>query len=125
MFSCAPRTGAKTVMPPLDSTTLALQYPTSVLRIWGGSDQARGHLREAVLDHCHAIELADGGLAITPRPGDPAVFDAGLHWSRKILANLEASDDGPRILISPAELLLRGSEVLGVHDDVGNDVVAA
>jgi len=111
-------------MRPLNTSSLTLQYPTSVLRIWGGDDRSRSQVREAVVDNCHAVELADDALAIIPRPGDPAVFDAGLHWSRRILANLESSTDGPRILLSPAELLLRGSEILGLHDDVGDDVAA-
>lgn len=105
-------------MNPLDPATLALRYPTSILRIWGTDAAIGARVRDSILRECDAVELDDGGLAILPEGGDPAVFDAGLHWSRRMLAKFEATGDGPRILLSPAELLLRGREVLGVHDDV-------
>jgi tetratricopeptide (TPR) repeat protein len=109
-------------MNPTDA--LAQQYPTSVVRIWGSDAQTRSQVREAILSQCQAVQLEGEALAIIPQPGDPAVFDAGVHWSRRVLAGLEGTPDGPRILLSPAELLLRGSEVLGIHDDIALDVVA-
>lgn len=112
-------------MQPLDATSLTLRYPTSVVRLWGGTDDDREQLRDAVLEHCQAVAVGDSALAIPPTAGDPAVFDAGLHWSRQVLARLEGTADGPRILLSPAELLLRGTEVLGLHDDIGDDVGAS
>jgi hypothetical protein len=111
-------------MNPSDSIALARQYPTSVVRVWGSDARTRAKVRDALLSQCQAVELEGEALAIIPQPGDPAVFDAGVHWSRRVLAGLEGTTDGPRILLSPAELLLRGSEVLGVHDDVAGDVVA-
>lgn len=112
-------------MKPLDPAALALRYPTSILRVWGSDEGTCGRVRDSILEKCDAVELEDGALAILPAGGDPAVFDAGLHWSRRMLARFEATSDGPRILLSPAELLLRGREVLGVHDDVAVHVHSA
>ncbi|MDH3403531.1 MAG: tetratricopeptide repeat protein [Acidobacteriota bacterium] len=109
-------------MRPLDPASLALSYPTSILRVWGANRASRERVREAILGTCDAIELDDHALAIVPKPADPAIFDAGLQWSRKALAAVEAAVDGPRVLLSPAEILMRGGEVLGVHDDVAQDV---
>ncbi len=106
---------------PVADSPLAVRHPTSVLRVWG-ADGARDQVREAVLGGCQAVEVGPDALAIVPEPGDPGVFDAGLHWSRRVLSQLEVSPDGPRVLISPAEVLLRGREVLGVHDEIADEV---
>jgi hypothetical protein len=108
---------------PLDSAVLALRFPASVLRVWGADERRREQIREHLVEECDAVALDGDAMAIVPKPGDPAVFDAGLHWSRRVLTMLESSAiDGPRILISPAELLLRGNEVLGLFDDVAEDI---
>ena len=109
-------------MHPIDSSALALRYPTSIVRVWGSTAYNRQRVREAVLGQCEAVDIGNDGLAIVPKPGDPAVFDAGLHWSRKVLSKIEATADGPRILLSPAEVLLRGSEILGVEGDETRDL---
>jgi len=106
----------------LDSASLALRYPTSVVRVWGSDRASCDLVRDTLLEECDAVGLEDDALAIVPTPGDPAVFDAGLHWSRRMLAKLEGAADGPRILLSPAEVLLRGTEVLGIHDDITDNL---
>ena len=111
-----------------------LRLPGAVLRIWPerGSSAGSGTppRLEDLLPDLPGLHRLDSGIAvITPEAPDPAPVDTAIHLGLTLVDSLQrrnapAGGKGPRVLVSPGEVLFRqGLPSLAV-DAVGEHVEA-
>ena len=118
----------KTKSQPFD-----LRLPGAVLRIWpdrGSSPSAKSQDLDDLLPDLPGIHKLDSGIAVvTPEAPDPAPVDTAIHIGLTLVEGLQrrqspAGASGPRVLVSPGEVLFRqGLPSLAV-DAVGEHVEA-
>ncbi len=109
-----------------------LRLPSAVLKIWGGEAAPDGAgaepTAEEVLRRNEGIHsIGEGLFAITPVPGDEAVFDAALTWSEAIRRqpDLVGGGLGARGLIVPGVLLLSADGTADLEPDAVTSDLAA
>ncbi len=111
-----------------------LRLPGAVLRIWperGSAAAADAPPRlDDLLPDLPGLHRLDSGIAVvTPEAPDPAPMDTAVHLGLTLVDSLQrrqspAGESGPRILVSPGEVLFRqGLPSLAV-DAVGEHVEA-
>lgn len=113
--------------------TLEQRVPAAVLRTWlakvpGDREDAIEGLAATLLEAPGARRLAPTIFAVTPAAGDPGIYDTAVQWGRHLLTAARRGTSPSfagaelRLLISPAELVLRGDRIVAVDDPLADDL---
>ena len=111
-----------------------LRLPGAVLRIWPERSSSSASDAQARIDHLlpelPGLHRLDSGIAvITPEAPDPAPVDTAIHLGLTLVEGLRRRSSpvewkGPRILVSPGEVLFRQGLPSLAIDAVGEHVEA-
>ena len=110
-----------------------LRLPGAVLRIWperGSSSAAKSKDLDDLLPNLPGLHRLDSGIAVvTPDAPDPAPVDTAIHIGTTLVEGLQrrqapTGELGPRVLVSPGEVLFRQGLASLAVDAVGEHVEA-